>query len=91
LLIPKRKSRIIDDSNITASTFIIPVEIIDIIEKHWSRIKKGNIYTIDNIIYNDFIQYQYATIKIINGIYWESEYIESNEVLRNLLAIKWQT
>jgi hypothetical protein len=94
LRIPKCKPKVINDNNIiddVDNTFIIKFEIFDIIEKHWSRFKKGNTYTIDNITYKDLIEFQNAKIKIISGIYWESmEYIDNNEVLRNLLAIKSQ-
>jgi hypothetical protein len=51
------------------NTFIIKVEILDFIEKHWSRFKKGNVYTIDNITYKDLIEYQNAKIKIISGVF----------------------
>jgi hypothetical protein len=51
-------------------SFIIKAEIIEFIDKQWSRFKKGNVYTIDNITYYYLIQYQNAKIKIINGLYW---------------------
>jgi hypothetical protein len=70
-------------------TFIIKVEILDIIEKSWSRFKKDNVYTIDNITYKDLIEYQNAKINIISGIYWDEGYIyNTNDVLNNLLYIK---
>jgi hypothetical protein len=54
--IPKGKPRVIENSNIIDdNTFIIKVEILDGIEKQWSRFKKGNVYTIDNITYHDLI------------------------------------
>jgi hypothetical protein len=34
------------------------MEILDIIEKQWSRFTIVNVDTIDNIAYHDFIQYQ---------------------------------
>jgi hypothetical protein len=91
LLVSKGKPKVINgifDDRMNY-TFIIKVEILDIIEKQWSRFKKGNVYTIDNITYNDLIQYQNAKIKIISGIFWESmDYIDNNEELKDLLAIK---
>jgi hypothetical protein len=81
------KSQIEDVMN---CTFIIKVEILDVIEKQGSRFNKGNVYTIDNITYYDLIQYQDARIKIISGIYWDGNYIDNNEVMKNLLAIKSQ-
>jgi hypothetical protein len=63
---PKWIEEIIDD----ILTFIIKIEILDLIEKQWSRLKKGNFNPIDYITYYDLIQYQNA--KIINGIDWES-------------------
>jgi hypothetical protein len=91
LRIPKGKPKvfngIIDD--IMNCTFIIKVEILDVIEKPWSRFKKDNAYTIDNIIYKDLITYQDAKIKIISNIYWDEGYIDNiNDVLKDLLAIK---
>jgi hypothetical protein len=64
---PKWINGIID--GIIDCTFISKVEILDVIEKPWSRFKKGNVYTIDKIIYKDLIQYQNAKIKIIAGIF----------------------
>jgi hypothetical protein len=55
LQIPKGKPKIIngliDDLNgiNICCTFFIKVEILDSIEKPWSRFKKDNVYTIDNI------------------------------------------
>jgi hypothetical protein len=72
------------------NTFIIKVEILDIIEKQWSRFKKDNVYTIDTLTDNDLIQCQNAKIKIISGVYWDAEYVDNNEVLKDLLAIKSQ-
>jgi hypothetical protein len=69
LRIPKGKPNVIkifDD--IMDYTFIIKVEILDIIEKQLSRFKKDNVYTIDNITYKDLIIYQDSKIKIISGI-----------------------
>jgi hypothetical protein len=89
LEIPKGKPKeigIIGDS--FTYTFIIKVEILDIIEKQWSRFKKGNVYTIDNITYNELITYQDAKIKIISEIYWDEGYIDNNNVLKDLLYIK---
>jgi hypothetical protein len=93
LSIPKGKQKwingIIDD--VIDNTFIIKAEILDVIEKIWSRFKKGNVYTIDNITYKDLIQFQDTKIKIISGIYWNEGYIDnSNDVLNNLLAINSQ-
>jgi hypothetical protein len=93
LRIPKGKPKWINGlfDDIMDYTFIIKVEILDVIEKQWSRFKKDNVYTIDNITYKDLSKYQDAKIKIISGIYWESmEYIDNNDVLNNLLAIKSQ-
>jgi hypothetical protein len=52
LSIPNGKPKMIDDivDDILNNTFIIKVEILDVIEKPWSRFKKLNVYTIDNII-----------------------------------------
>jgi hypothetical protein len=83
---PKVFNGNIDD--IIDYTFIIKVEILDIIEKYWSRFKKGMLYTIDNITYKDLFEYQNAKIKIISGIYWDEGYIDNNDVLNNLLNIK---
>jgi hypothetical protein len=92
LKIPKGKPKWINDNNIDDimnCTFIIKVEILDIIEKYWSKFKKDNVYTIDNITYKDLIEYQDVKIKIISGIFWAEGYIDdSNDVLNNLLAIK---
>jgi hypothetical protein len=89
LRIPKGKPRVIEDDNITDenNTFIIKVEILDVVEKPSSRFKKDNVYIIDNITYNDFIQYQNVKIKIISSIYWNEGYIDNNEIRRNLLSI----
>jgi hypothetical protein len=97
LKIPKGKPKWIDDNNIKNNniddildyTFIIKIEILDIIEKYWSRFKKDNVYTIDNITYKELIKYQDAKIKIISGIYWDEGYIDNNnDTLNNLLYIK---
>jgi hypothetical protein len=85
LRIPKGKPKvmeifdgIVDDTR--DNTFISKVEILYVIEKQWSRFKKYNVYTIDNITYKDLIKYQDAKIKIISGIYWESlDYIDNNQ------------
>jgi hypothetical protein len=71
-------------------TFIINVEKLDIIEKHWSRFQGDNVYTIENFLYNDLIQSQNTKIKIINGIYCDGDegYIDNIQVLRDLLEIK---
>jgi hypothetical protein len=53
--------------------------------------QKGNVYTIDNITYNDLIQYQNAKIKITSGIFWDGDYIDNHEVLKYLVACKSQT
>jgi hypothetical protein len=55
LRIPKDKPKWIDgiiDDKITY-TFIINVEIFDVIGKQWSRFRQGNVYTLDNITFND--------------------------------------
>jgi hypothetical protein len=76
-------------SDILTCTFIIKVEVLDVIEKSWSKFKKGNVYIIDNITYKDLIEYQNAKIKIRSGVYWDEGYIDnSNDVLNNLLYIK---
>jgi hypothetical protein len=73
LRIPKGKPKVLNGiiDDIIGCTFIITVEILDVIEKIWSRFKKSNVYIIDNITYKDLIQYQDAKIKIITGIYWD--------------------
>jgi hypothetical protein len=75
------------------TTFIIKVKILDIIEKHWSRFKKDNVYTIDNITYFDLIHCQCAKIQIINWVYWDGDegYVYNTELINNLLEIKSQT
>jgi hypothetical protein len=90
---PKGKLKWIDGiiDDIINYTFIIKIEILDVIEKQWSRFKKDNVYTIDNITYKDLIEYQDAKIKIITGIFWDEGYIDnSNDVLNNLLTSKSQ-
>jgi hypothetical protein len=73
------------------NTFIIKVEMVYVLEKPWSKFKKGNVYTIDNITYKDLIEYQNAKIKIIDRIFWDEGYIDNiNDVLNNLLVIKSQ-
>jgi hypothetical protein len=51
LQIPKGKPKVINRiiNDVMDCTLIIKIDILDIIEKQWSRFKKGNIYTIDNI------------------------------------------
>jgi hypothetical protein len=91
LKLPNGKPNIIDHNMIACFLVhirIITVEIIDLIEKQWSRFKQGKMYTIDNITYNDLIQYQYAKIKIINGIYWNSDYIDNIQLIKNLYKEK---
>jgi hypothetical protein len=96
LQIPRGKPKVmeifdgvIDD--ILDNTFIIKVEILDVIEKPWSKFKKDMLCTIDNITYKDLIEYHNAKMKIIDGIFWDEGYIDnSNDVLNNLLAIKSQ-
>jgi hypothetical protein len=90
LRIPKGKPKwingIIGDNNIDDildCMFIISVEILDVIEKCWSRFKKDNVYTIDTITYKDLIEYQDAKIKIISGIYWDEGYIDNNDELKD--------
>jgi hypothetical protein len=92
LRIPNGKPMMIEDSNIIDenNTFIIKVEILAIVEKPWSRFKKDDVYTIDNITYCDLLQYQNARIKIISSVYWDADYVDNNEVVNNLLAIKSQ-
>jgi hypothetical protein len=87
LRIPKGKPKWIDgkDDDRMNYTFIIKVEILSIDGKQWSTFKKDNVYTIDNITYNDLIQYQDA--KIINGIFLDEGYVDNNDELKNILAI----
>jgi hypothetical protein len=68
LRIPKGKPKEWNGEILTSYTFIIKVEILDIIEKHWSRFKAGHAYSIDNITYKDLIEFQDAKIKIISCI-----------------------
>jgi hypothetical protein len=93
LQIPKGKPKIFKGNinDILNSTFIIGVEILNVIEKPWSRFKKDMLCTIDNITYKDLIEYQNAKMKIISGIFCDEGYINNNiDVLNNLLTIKSQ-
>jgi hypothetical protein len=74
--IVKGKPKIITENiiteiqNINNITFIAEVKIEYLKEKYWfNRFKADNIYTIDNIPYEDLINFQDAKIKILKGIY----------------------
>jgi hypothetical protein len=70
------------------STFIVEVYIESLTTKHWSRFKACNIYVIDNIAYQDLIQYQEAEMKILRGICLNDSSTDNNTVIKSLLDKK---
>jgi hypothetical protein len=91
--IPKGKPRDINTETLNSgfnrsSAFFIEVVIGSLIPKHYSRFKVCSRYVIDNIVYQDLITYQNAKIKIIRGIYWEENTIDTADIIKTLLDRK---
>jgi hypothetical protein len=90
------KENIINNINNTNITFIAQVKIEYLKEKYWSnKFKADNIYTIDNIAYEDLINFQDAKIKILKGIYWDNsdnnKTVNASDIILNLLDKKYNS